>query len=259
MMSSDQTVRVVIPARYGSTRLPGKPLVDLGGKPMLARVYEAAHAALPGADAIVAIDDERVMEVMELHGIPAVMTNPQHDSGLDRVAEVARLRGWGDEDIVINIQGDEPLVPPDLLRAFMSFCQTRGAFSMATISVPIDSADHIHDPNVVKLLVDEAGDAIVFSRAPIPFDREGRHDVGNPSNYLRHVGIYAYRNCVVQRVTHAPTCMLERVEKLEQLRALWLGIPIHVFSWCQSPPHGVDTPEDAVRVAAIFKEARHDS
>lgn len=256
MPHSSSTLRVVVPARYASSRLPGKPLLDLAGKPMVVRVYEAVRRALPEADIVVAVDDQRVLDALTGHGIQAAMTDPGHESGSDRAAEVARTLGWGGADIVCNVQGDEPLVPQDMLRAFASFCATSTSLSMATIAVPVGTAAEIHDPNVVKLTLDAGDRAIAFSRAPMPFHRELPPAQWPPGDYLRHVGIYAYRNDILQQLTGTPPCTLERIEKLEQLRALWLGLPVHVMRWHQSPPHGVDTPADATRVAALFGEMK---
>ncbi|QNJ93811.1 3-deoxy-manno-octulosonate cytidylyltransferase [Mycolicibacterium fluoranthenivorans] len=248
MQSSDRTIRVVIPARFGSQRLPAKPLVDLAGKPMIVRVFEAVRAGLSNEDIVVAVDDDRIMRVLDEHQIPAAMTSPTCASGTDRVAEVSRIRRWDPDDVVINVQGDEPLLPPDLLAAFADFCLKRDDFTMATIAVPVRKVQEISDPNVVKLAVREDGSAITFSRAPIPFDRDHDPSAWDPTNYRRHIGIYAYRNDVLQRLTATPQCALERVESLEQLRALWLNIAIHVMDWAVAPPGGVDTPEDVARV-----------
>lgn len=254
-LSSDARLKVVIPARHGSSRLPGKPLIDLAGKPMAVRVYEAVHRALgEQAEIVVAVDDQRVLDVLVAHDICGMLTDTKHESGTDRVAEVARERRWTDHDIVVNVQGDEPLVPVDLLSAFATFCAGQHDLLMATVSAPIDTEIHIHDPNVVKLSVDVQGRAIVFSRAAVPYDRDAAPQDWQKENYLRHVGIYAYRNSTLQQLTRTPSCAIEQIEKLEQLRALWVGIPIHVMPWHQSPPHGVDTKADADRVSAIFKE-----
>lgn len=252
LFSDAASLRVVIPARYGSTRLPGKPLLDLAGKPMVVWVYEAVKAALADVDIVVAIDDARIATVLRTHGIQAVMTDAGHESGTDRAAEVARLLRWADQDIVVNVQGDEPLIPADLLRAFGGFCVGRAEFSMATVAVPMDRLAQIRDPNVVKLVLNSSGDAIMFSRSPLPFNRDLPLDAWPLADYSRHVGIYAYRVDVLQRLTSTPPCTLERTERLEQLRALWLGVPIRVMRWHCSPPHGVDTPEDVVRVSALF-------
>ncbi|MDX1872139.1 3-deoxy-manno-octulosonate cytidylyltransferase [Mycolicibacterium sp. 120266] len=243
---------MVIPARFGSQRLPAKPIIDLAGKPMIVRVFDAVRAGLSTEDIVVAVDDERIKRVLDDHRIEATMTSPTCASGTDRVAEIARLRSWHPDDVVINVQGDEPLLPPDLLAAFADFCLKRDNFSMATIAVPVQEQHEISDPNVVKLTVRSDGSAITFSRAPIPFDRDHDPSEWNPTNYRRHLGIYAYRNDVLQALTMTPQCALERIESLEQLRALWLNIPIHVMDWDVAPPGGVDTAEDVERVTAYL-------
>jgi 3-deoxy-manno-octulosonate cytidylyltransferase (CMP-KDO synthetase) len=258
---SKKKIRVVIPSRYGSTRLPGKPLIDLAGKPMVVRVFDAVQLALADIDVDIqlAVDDKRILHVLNAHGIAGVLTDPEHESGTDRTAEVARLKNWDNSDIVVNVQGDEPLIPADMLRAFVSYCSDCPDFSMGTISAPISSTEHILDPNVVKLSVNKLGKAIVFSRSPIPFIRDIPPEEWDVKLYRRHVGVYAYRNDVLQQLTSTAPCTLELAEKLEQLRAQWLGIPIQVMFWDKSPPHGVDTSEDAQRVSAIFKELDNES
>lgn len=251
MQSSDQ-VRIVIPARFASSRLPGKPLVDLAGKPMVVRVHDAVVSALPTADVVIAIDDERILTALEAHGLQGVMTAVSWESGTDRVAEVARLRRWGADDLIINVQGDEPQLPAALLQQFVAFCEGRAALDVGTVAVPLSDQAQIVDPNVVKVVTDATQRALYFSRAPIPFERDAAPQSWLGSNHLRHVGIYAYRNAVLQRITEAPQCDLEKLEKLEQLRAMWLGFSIHVMHWAAPPPAGVDTPADALRVAAEF-------
>ncbi|RJL30198.1 MULTISPECIES: 3-deoxy-manno-octulosonate cytidylyltransferase [Pectobacterium] len=254
MQPSNRRLRVVIPARYGSTRLPGKPLVDLAGKPMIVRVYEAVNAALSDVDIVVAFDDDRIQAVLQEYGIPGVVTDVNHESGTDRTAEVARNLGWGDNDIIINVQGDEPLVPPDLLRSFAESCQSVDNFMMGTISTPIEDVNQLHDPNVVKLMVDTSDRAITFSRWAIPYSRDLSYEEWAFQDYLRHIGIYAYRVDVLNRITRTPPCRIEKLEKLEQLRALWLGIPIHVLRWTSSHPQGVDTKQDVERVVALLNK-----
>lgn len=248
MPCNSRQLRVAIPARYGSQRLPGKPLVDLAGKPMIVRVFDAVSAALDGHEVVVAVDDDLVMEVLRDYGIAGVMTDPEYGSGTDRVAAVARERSWQPHDVVLNVQGDEPLVPADMLAAFADFSVSCAELSMATISVPMQGTREVMDPNVVKLTTRDDGTAISFSRAPIPFDRDQVPERWDPANYRRHLGVYAYRNDVLQRLTATPPCALEQIEKLEQLRALWLGVPIRVMDWAVSPPGGVDTAEDVMRV-----------
>lgn len=251
-------IRVVIPARFGSTRLPGKPLIDLAGEPMIVRVYERVKQALPTATITVATDDRRIEAVLAARGIPYAMTSSAHASGTDRVAEVARSAGWSDSDIVLNVQGDEPLLPHALLRAFVEYCQAVDEFSIATLaSVALESAQ-VDDANIVKVVTDRNGHALYFSRAPIPFSRDRRLDQaasdGPSADFLRHIGIYAYSHAVLQRLTSSPTCEIERREQLEQLRALWLGIPILVMHWPDSVPAGIDTPGDVMRVSNLFKQ-----
>ncbi len=256
MPSSNRTVRVVIPARFGSQRLFAKALVDIAGKPLIVRVFEAVHAGLGGHEIVVAVDDPRIMKVLKTHDIPGAMTNPDCPSGTDRVAEVARARSWKPDDLIINVQGDEPLVPPELLSGFATFCLDREGFSMATISVPMTEWREVVDPNVVKLTVCRDGNAMTFSRASIPHDRDHELQSWDPANYRRHVGIYAYRNDILQRLTRTPPCSLERIERLEQLRALWLNIPIHVMEWNSVPPGGVDTAADVERVSAYLSRGQ---
>jgi 3-deoxy-manno-octulosonate cytidylyltransferase (CMP-KDO synthetase) len=247
-------LRVVIPARYASTRLPGKPLIDLAGLPMIIRVYRAVRSAFDSSDdVVVATDDRRIADVLFAHGVGAVVTSDHHASGTDRVAEAARSLGWSPEDLVLNVQGDEPLVPPKLLRAFADFCFRAEGLSMATVASPLNERSEIQDSNVVKVILNSEGYALLFSRSAIPFCRDIVPDRWQPATFLRHIGIYGYRNRLLQRLTTTPVCDIERLEKLEQLRALWLGIPVSVMGWDSSPPPGVDTQTDADRVTAIIR------
>jgi 3-deoxy-manno-octulosonate cytidylyltransferase (CMP-KDO synthetase) len=251
--SDVDSIHVVIPARFGSTRLPGKPLIDLAGVPMIVRVHEAVRAALPEtADIVVATDDERIIESLRRYRIPVRMTDAAHQSGTERCAQVARELGWGPDDLVVNVQGDEPLVPQALLAEFARFCTDDPYFDMATVAVPLTDVSHLTDPNVVKLVVGAQGQAIVFSRSAIPFCRDLPQRDWPLSAYLRHVGIYGYRCSALHRLTRTPSCELEELERLEQMRAIWLGMPIRVFMWPESPPPGVDTKEDVARVREIL-------
>ncbi|WP_254596320.1 3-deoxy-manno-octulosonate cytidylyltransferase [Paraburkholderia phenoliruptrix] len=242
-------LHVVIPARYGSTRLPAKPLIELAGVPMIVRVYRRVREAL-GADAqiIVATDDSRIATVLADRGIPTLITDVQHQSGTDRIAEVARRLDWHPNDIVINVQGDEPLIPTALLKEFVDFCVADPALRMGTIAAYVTERAHLHDPNVVKVVLNARGDAALFSRSAVPHVRDLTPDQWPLSGFLRHIGIYAYRRDVIDTLTREPMCVLERSEKLEQLRAIWLGIPIRVMTWPEAPPHGVDTWDDVQRV-----------
>lgn len=259
MQSLYAGIRVVIPARYGSSRLPGKPLIDLAGKPLVVRVHEVVRAAIPHAEIVVAVDDNRISDALAQWEIPVMMTDPGHESGTDRVAEVARALSWNSESIIINVQGDEPLVPAALLQSFAAFCVDHAQLTMATVAVPLETVDQLHDPNIVKLCINARDNAITFSRAGIPFHRDLPLNTWPLDGSLRHVGLYAYRNDILQKLTAAEPCSLERAEKLEQLRALWLGIPINVMRWHESPPHGVDTSEDAARVDRLFRDRQHNA
>ena len=253
-MPLNSSLRVVIPARYGSQRLPGKPLIDLGGKPMIVRVHEAVVSALGPVDVTVAVDDLRVLDVVSAAGLSAVMTRSTWESGTDRVAEVARIQGWRADDVIINVQGDEPLVPALLLQEFAKLCLSSRDFQMGTVCAPVTERRDLADPNVVKVLLDKRSDAVAFSRAAIPYNRDRPIHDWVLSDYKRHLGIYGYRNETLQTLTSEPLCDMERIEKLEQLRALWLGIPIRVLQWESTPPAGVDTQADADRVRAFLRD-----
>jgi 3-deoxy-manno-octulosonate cytidylyltransferase (CMP-KDO synthetase) len=253
---SASKVHIVIPSRYGSNRLPGKPLIDLAGVPMAVRVYRLVKKACFEVDVLLAIDDSRIAVVLDDHAVPWVMTKKDHESGTDRIAEVGRLQGWQQDDLVINVQGDEPLAPLDMLRSFIDFCQARHDLEMATISAPLESAEDIENPNVVKLIVNKNSFANYFSRSPLPFCR----DAGNFNHwpvraFVKHVGVYAYRYSVLKTLAGFPVSPLEQQEKLEQLRALWHGYEISVFHWHIAPPHGVDTLADVVRVNKVLMES----
>ncbi|MDN7737263.1 MULTISPECIES: 3-deoxy-manno-octulosonate cytidylyltransferase [Burkholderia] len=259
--NSGRTARVVIPARYGSTRLPGKPLVDLNGEPMIVRVHARVRQALPDADIVVAIDDARVADVLAARGIRFAMTDPGHASGTDRAAEVAREFGWLDSGVLLNVQGDEPLVPIALLKAFSDFCLAAPELGVATVACPIGDIALLDEPSIVKLVVDQLGRALYFSRAAIPFCRDGRPtQAAGPEGgaLIRHVGLYAYSNAALQTLASAAPCELEQLEKLEQLRALWLGMRIDVMRWPDAPPAGVDTSDDVARVVSLLKRQVHD-
>lgn len=247
--------RVVVPARYASTRLPGKPLADIAGKPMVVRVAEAALAANP-LGVWIATDDSRVAEAVAAHGHQAVMTSPDHASGTDRIAEVARQLGWADADIVVNVQGDEPLIEPRLIAATaLALAEDRDA-AIATAAHPIETAEEFFDPNVVKVVTAASGRALYFSRAPIAWHRDGfavsRETLPHGFTALRHIGIYAYRVGFLQRYGNLAPAACERWESLEQLRALWHGHAIQVIEWAEAPVPGVDTEADLERVRRWF-------
>ncbi|MBK8523120.1 MAG: 3-deoxy-manno-octulosonate cytidylyltransferase [Betaproteobacteria bacterium] len=248
--------KVVIPARYASTRLPAKPLLDLGGKPMVVRVAE--RAMLSGAAEIwVATDHAEVEAIARSHGLNVLMTRADHPTGTDRLAEVVALRGWSDDTIVVNVQGDEPLIDPALIAQTARQLADHGA-DIATVAHPVAEAADFFNPNVVKVVCRANGDALYFSRAPIPyardqFAREGGGEVlpeGLPA--LRHIGLYAYRAGFLKAYTRLAPSPVEAFEALEQLRALWHGYRITVAVADHMPSPGVDTPEDATRMQGIF-------
>lgn len=251
--------KVVIPARYGSTRLPGKPLLDLAGKPMIAHVCERAKEA--GADEIVvATDDERIYQAASALGMQAAMTRPDHHSGTERIAEVARQRGWPAEDIIVNLQGDEPLLEPSYIREAASALAAQKRAGMATLAAEITETEEIFNPNAVKVVLDREGYALYFSRAPIPWDRDRFTPAGGmPSGkmpYYRHIGLYAYTVGFLNRYCRWEASPLEGVESLEQLRILWHGEAIVVKIVKAMPAPGVDTPEDLLRVERLLHRPR---
>jgi 3-deoxy-manno-octulosonate cytidylyltransferase (CMP-KDO synthetase) len=240
---------VIIPARLASTRLPNKPLADLGGKPMVVRVAERARES--GATRIiVATDAPSILAACEAHGIEACMTRADHPSGTDRIAEVALTLGLADDEVVVNLQGDEPLIDPSLLAACAA--RIRDGVPMATVAHPIHDVADVFNPNVVKVVLDKAGRALYFSRATIPWHRDAFAATQDslPSGYapLRHVGLYAYSNAFLQAYPALESSPLETIEALEQLRVLWHGYPIAVHITDSAPPAGVDTPDDLERV-----------
>lgn len=247
------TFTVIIPARMASTRLPDKPLADIAGLPMVVRV--ARRAALSKADrVVVATDHPDVMAACALHGVQARMTRADHPSGTDRIAEVAAAVGLADDAVIVNVQGDEPLIDPALIDACAA--RVRIDVPVATAAHPIRAADELFNPNVVKVVLDARGDALLFSRAPIPWHRDAfaRERTQLPADYaaLRHVGIYAYRQSFLQQYPALPPSPLEHIEALEQLRVLWNGHRIAVHVVDEAPAAGVDTPEDLERIRRLF-------
>ncbi len=252
---------VVIPARYASVRLPGKPLADIAGRPMVARVHERAVASGVGP-VVVAADDERVVAAARACGADAVLTSGAHATGTDRVAEVVAMRGLDPETVVVNVQGDEPLLPPGLIGQVASNLSDRPGFAIATLCEAIEREEEIFDPGVVKVVFDANGRAAYFSRAPIPYHR-GRFDARAGSArapavaglHYRHIGLYACRAEFLGRFASLAPAPSERAESLEQLRAIHHGYPIHVEVARERPGPGVDTPADLERVRAIFEGA----
>jgi len=242
--------RVVIPARFSASRLPGKPLRDVAGRPLVLRCVDVALRC-GATEVCVATDDARIAEVVRADGHTAVMTRADHASGTDRLAEVARLGQWGSADVVVNLQGDEPLVPPELLARLAEALLSRTGVGIATAATEIHDPLELNSPHVVKVVMDDAQRALYFSRALIPHDRDGVACAPR----LRHLGLYAYRVSTLETLATTPIHPLERMEQLEQLRALALGIPIHVEQLDQAPPAGVDTEEDLLRVTRVFRSA----
>jgi 3-deoxy-manno-octulosonate cytidylyltransferase (CMP-KDO synthetase) len=249
--------KIVIPARFASTRLPGKPLADIAGKPMIVRVAEAAGRA-GASEVIVATDDERVVDALVCHDVRVAMTRSDHPSGTDRIAEVATQRGWGDEVIVVNLQGDEPLLDPQLVAAIAAELATDTEAAIATAAHVIHDPVEFFNPNVVKVVIDAKGRALYFSRAPIPWARDAFNTSRDslPSGLLpqRHIGLYAYRTGFLHQYQSLTPAPCEQWESLEQLRALWHGFRIRVMSCAQAPLPGVDTPEDLERVRRHFAD-----
>lgn len=244
--------KIVIPARYASSRFPAKPLVDLCGKPLLQHVYECACKT--GADTIViATDDERIASVAEQFGATVCMTSADHVSGTDRIVEVAQKMGWKDDDVVVNLQGDEPLTPEKIIVQVAENLHKNPQAVCATLSASLTSRDEITNPNVVKVVSDINGFALYFSRASVPYDRDQTIPVDDLSEYQRHIGIYAYRVGFLKEYAQMPVCTLEKHEALEQLRILWNGKKIHVEEAVELPGHGVDTPEDLAQVKKIIE------
>ncbi|SJL82882.1 3-deoxy-manno-octulosonate cytidylyltransferase [Vibrio palustris] len=233
---------VVIPARYQSSRLPGKPLADIVGKTMIERVYE--QACLAGAESvIIATDDERIAGVVREFGGEVCMTSPNHQSGTERLAEVVKLKHIPADTIIVNVQGDEPLIPPQVIEQVANNLQNCTA-PMATLGVSISDPQEVFNPNAVKVVTDKEGYALYFSRASIPWDRDHFASQKVVQPLLRHIGIYAYRAGFISTYLNWQPSPLEHIESLEQLRVLWHGEKIHVDVAAVTPPAGVDTPDD---------------
>ena len=236
---------VVIPARLGSTRLPRKPLADIGGKPMVIRVAERAKQSL-AQSVVVATDSSEIQAVCDEHRIECLLTGADHLTGTDRIAEVAQLLKLPSNALVVNVQGDEPLIPPELINQVAQTLANHSQCAISTVAVPIIDLAEINNPNVVKVVLSRFGEALYFSRAPIPFVRDAHQE--QKIEHFRHLGIYAYRADFLQAYTRLEPAPLEQAEALEQLRALWNGYRIAVHTTLEAPPAGVDTPEDLDRV-----------
>jgi 3-deoxy-manno-octulosonate cytidylyltransferase (CMP-KDO synthetase) len=246
---------VIIPARLASTRLPNKPLADLAGKPMIVRVAE--RAKLSGAElVVVACDDVSIVDACQKYGITAYLTRTDHQSGTDRIAEVAAKLGLPDDAVIVNVQGDEPLIEPALITA--TAAQIKQGVQMSTAAHPITSAEEAFNPNVVKVVLDKLSRALYFSRATIPWNRDAFAETKEvmPPDYrvFRHIGIYAYTQAFLQKYSTLEVAPLEQCEVLEQLRVLWNGYPIAVYVTSETPMAGVDTPADLLRVQQYYRE-----
>ncbi len=260
--------RVVIPARISSTRLPGKPLLEIGGKPMVVRVAE--QAAMSGAQqVIIATDHEPILAAAQQQGFSACMTRADHSSGTDRIAEVVAQQGWAAATSVVNVQGDEPLIPPSLIRAVAQHLHDHPECAIATACHPIHDAASMRNPNIVKAVLDKNGNALYFSRAPIPYPRDlfaansltptlsprEREFLPEAIPVLRHIGIYAYRASFLRAFGQLAPAAIEQIEALEQLRALWHGYKIGVTVTQDAPPSGVDTEADLLVARTLFESS----
>lgn len=250
--------KVVIPARFASSRLPGKPLRLIAGKPMIAHVCERALEA-NAEEVVVATDDLRIAEAVTALNIKALMTRPDHQSGTERIAEVAEQCQWSQETIIVNLQGDEPLIPPSYIQQLAEALAGQQQAGIATLAAEIVAAEELFNPNAVKVVLNKANYALYFSRAPIPWDRttfaqNQQHSLSAQMPHYRHIGMYAYRVAFLQRYCQWTSSALEQVEALEQLRILWHGEPILVQLVTQAPVAGVDTPEDLERVTRILAQ-----
>lgn len=251
---------VIIPARFASSRFPGKPLASLQGKPMIQHVYE--RACQSEADRIlVATDDQRIADVAAGFGAEVCMTSPDHPSGTDRLQQVVKDQGYYADDIVVNVQGDEPMIPPRIINQVAHNLMAEPEASIATLSEPIEDVASLLNPNVVKVVKDIRGMALYFSRAPIPWPRDSfnadseKAEMPTEFNWQRHIGIYAYRVKLLNDFVKWPPAPLEETECLEQLRAMWNGARIHVAEADEQPPTGVDTPEDLARLEKMLSGA----
>ena len=249
------TFHVLIPARYAATRLPGKPLLDIDGRPMIAHVYERALAS--GArNVVIATDSEQVRGAAQALGLAVAMTSAEHASGTDRIAEVARSKAWPPDDIVVNVQGDEPLIPPSIIQQVAALLEASPRAAVATLATPIQTLAEYLDPNVVKVATAVTGRALYFCRAPIPWNRDsapaGWGSQSSHDGALRHIGIYAYRVRALLRIAGLVPTPLEERERLEQLRVLENDLEIVVGIASAAPPAGVDTPADLERVRQVL-------
>lgn len=262
-MSDGNNAVVLIPARLQSTRLPGKPLADIAGKPMIWHVWQRAKQA-QASRVVIASDSDQIAEVMQGYGAEVVLTATHHLSGTERLAEACERLGLADDVPVVNVQGDEPLIQPDVINQVLQLLLSKPEASMATLCEPITDAAHLMNPNMVKVVADVNGYALTFSRSPIPWHRDlfGQQLTAHTTlpaeiPFCRHVGIYAYRTGFLKQYTSWSSCEMERIEALEQLRVLWQGHRIAVSKACAPTHAGVDTPEDLIRVRQHMQDLAH--
>ena len=250
----DTAFKVVIPARYASTRLPGKPLLEIAGRPMLQYVHERAQQS-GASEVIIATDDQRIMDAATGFDATVRMTSSEHTSGTERLAEIAEMMAWDDQAVVVNVQGDEPLIPSALIRQVAEGLASHPTAVVATLAYPVQRIAEVTDPHVVKVVLDKEGYALYFSRAPIPCQRDDSSSP-DPVAALRHIGLYAYRAGFLRHYKDLEPSPLEAIEKLEQLRVLWHGMRIHVEIASEMPGHGVDTKDDLERVGKILSNSQ---
>jgi 3-deoxy-manno-octulosonate cytidylyltransferase (CMP-KDO synthetase) len=257
-MSEPLAFKVAIPARYASTRLPGKPLLTLAGRPMIEHVHRRAVES-GASEVVIATDDPRIAEAAKGFGATVCMTSAEHRSGTDRLSEAAETLGWAEGDIVVNLQGDEPLMPPALIHQVAQDLSEHGDAPMATLCARIHTTAELFDPHIVKVVLDHAGYALYFSRAVIPWDRDAfavtTEALPESVDHFRHIGMYAYRAGFLKHYAELKPCALERTEALEQLRALWHGVRIHVAEAVEMPGPGVDTRKDLEKVERLLAGA----
>ncbi len=247
--------KVVIPARYGSTRLPGKPLLNIAGKPMIFHVCQRAIEA-DAEEVVVATDDQRIFDSVSDLGLKVVMTDPDHQSGTERINEVAEKLGWSEDQIVVNLQGDEPLIPPSYIKDVAFALADQCTAGIATLAATITETEEIFNPNAVKVVLNKSGYALYFSRAAIPWDRDefpsASSTITDKKSYLRHIGLYAYTVKFLTDYCSWESSVLETIESLEQLRILWHGQVIYVKTVAETPEPGVDTQADLDRIERIM-------
>lgn len=253
-MSKAKAYRIIIPARYDSSRLPGKPLLKIGEQTMIAHVIERARQT-QAQDIRVATDDERILDAVKAIPAQAEITASSHRSGTDRIAELCQRHGWPDDDIIVNLQGDEPEIPPALIDQTAQALAAHPEAQIATLCTPIDNTQDLLDPNQVKVVRDAQDHALYFSRAPIPYPRGDDSPQAQSQLHRRHIGLYAYRVATLKQLTQAAPAAIEQTESLEQLRALALGMCILCIDACQPPAAGIDTPEDLKQARARLSPA----